>query len=90
LTTRAVRFDEEAERALADVQRLTGLSIAGAIKLSLISYRDTRLATQRRRPSDFFAGYDFGTGGDALGPARASRRLVRNKLSAQLKRQRSN
>ena len=80
MTTRSVRLDDEAERALDEIRRRGGQSISNAIKLSLISFRDNMLSQQRRRPSEFFLGYDFGEGGYAIGPARESRRVVREKL----------
>lgn len=80
MTTRSVRLDDEAERALAEIRRRSGQSISSAIKLSLISFRDSVLSHQGRRPSQFFLQYDFGEGGYSTGPARESRRLVREKL----------
>lgn len=81
MTTRSVRLDDEAERALAEIRRRSGQSISSAIKLSLISFRDNVLSRQRRRPSEFFLEYDFGEGGYAIGPARKSRRVLREKLA---------
>jgi hypothetical protein len=81
VATRSVRLDEEAEDALADIRRQSGQSISSAIKLSLISYRESAREAQGRRPSDFFAAYDLGMGGYALGPARDSKRLLKDKLS---------
>lgn len=80
MTTRSVRLDDEAERALAEIRRHSGQSISSAIKLSLMSFRDTVLSHQRRRPAEFFSRYDFGEGGYTIGPARDARRLVREKL----------
>lgn len=87
MATRSVRLDDEAERALAEVRRRSGQSISGAIKLSLLSFRDNVLSHQGRRPSEFFLQYDFGEGGYAVGPARESRRVVRKKLAQRRARQ---
>ncbi len=81
MTTRSVRLDDEAEHALAEIRLRSGHSISSAIKLSLLSFRDNALSLQDRRPSEFFMGYDFGEGGYAIGPARDSRRIVREKLA---------
>lgn len=81
MTTRSVRLDEEAERALADIRRHSGQSISAAIKLSLIAFRDSTLDAPARKPSEFFVGYDFGEGGYSIGPARDSKRLLKEKLS---------
>ena len=81
MSTRSVRLDDEAELALAEIRRRSGQSISSAIKLSLISFRDNVLSRQSRRPSEFFFHYDFGEGGYSIGPARESRRVVREKLA---------
>jgi hypothetical protein len=81
MTTRSVRLDDEAERALAEIRRRSGQSISSAIKLSLISFRDNVLSHQARRPSEFFLQYDLGEGGYSIGPARESRQVVRKKLA---------
>lgn len=81
MTTRSVRLDHEAEDALADIRRRSGQSISGAIKHSLIAARDAAVAGQQRKPAEFFEDYDFGEGGEALGPARESSRLVKEHLA---------
>lgn len=81
MTTRSVRLDDEAERALSEIRRRSGQSISSVIKASLISFRDIALSQQRRRASEFFAQYDFGAGGYPIGPARQSRRVVRDKIT---------
>lgn len=81
MATRSVRLDDEAERALADIRRHSGQSISSAIKLSLIAFRDKVLSQQRRRPSEFFLQHDFGEGGYSIGPARESRRVVKEEIA---------
>lgn len=56
---------------------------SGAIRLSLISFRDNALSVPAMRLSAFFLLYDFGEGGDAIGPARESRCVVKDKLAQQ-------
>jgi hypothetical protein len=81
VTIRSVRLDEEAERALADIRRQSGQSISGAIKRSLLAFRDTAAADAHRKPAEFFREYALGEGGEAIGAARESSRLLREKLS---------
>lgn len=80
MATRSVRLDSEAEQALAEIQQQSKHSISAAVKLSLIAFRDSLFANQRKRPSEFFAQYDLGEGGYSIGPARQSKDLVREKL----------
>lgn len=85
--TRSVRLDEEAEAALLDILTHEGVSISDAIKKGLLTYREKSLNTAVRRPVDFFKGFELGGGGYAIGAARDSKKLVRDKLlSAKRKR----
>lgn len=79
--TRSVRLDEEAEAALSDIVSHERLSISDAIKRGLLTYRDKSLATTARRPTDFFEEFELGEGGYAIGPARNSKELVKDKLN---------
>jgi hypothetical protein len=81
MTTRSVRLDSEAEDALADIRRRSGQSISGAIKHSLIAARDAAQVNEQRKPAEFFENYDLGEGGEALGLARESGRLVKEHLA---------
>lgn len=80
MSTRSVRLDDEAEKALSEIVDRTGLSISDAIKQGLIVYREKSLADAVRKPADFFREFDKGAGGYAIGPARQAKTLVRQKL----------
>lgn len=86
MSTRSVRLDDEAEFALEEIVKRTGMSISDAIKQGLISYREIALNTALKHPSDFFNQFDLGRGGDTLGPARNSKVLLRNKMKEKVRR----
>jgi len=78
MSTRSVRLDDEAERALVEIVDHTGMSISDAIKRGLIAYRDIALTTSCKRPADFFSSFDLGEGGYMSAPARQSKTAVRD------------
>lgn len=82
MSTRSVRLDDEAEKALSEIVDRTGLSISDAIKQGLIVYREKSLANAERKPADFFKQFDLGEGGYSIGPARQAKTLVQQKLRA--------
>ena len=84
MATRTVRLDDEAEKALADVRKATGLPISEALKKGLRTLQAQVRQGASRRPYDIYRELDLGTGGWAIGPStdvrRAVRRAVRKKL----------
>lgn len=80
--THSVQLDNEAEKALSDIVNYTGTSISDAIKQSLKEYRKKTLVTTKQRPADFFKEFDLGDDDCAIGAARDSKRLVKEKLLA--------
>jgi hypothetical protein len=76
MATRTVRLDDEAERVLAELRRLTGLSVSGVLKRGLAAAREE----ERRRhvvPFDVYRRIDLGPGGYARAPARRAKEAVR-------------
>lgn len=88
MSTRSVRLDDEAEVALEDIVKRTGMSISDAIKQGLVSYREVAMRTALKRPADFFAQFDLGEGGYTLGTARESKSLLKNKIKDRVGRNR--
>ena len=86
MSTRSVRLDDEAEFALADIVKRTGMSISDAIKQGLVSYREIAMNHTLKRPADFFTQFDLGEGGYAIGAARDSKSLLKNKIKQSVKR----
>jgi hypothetical protein len=61
--TRTVRLDEEAEKTLTRLRRLTGLSISEVLKRGLMAYQATALEQAARKPFDIYTRLDLGEGG---------------------------
>lgn len=77
MSTRSVRLDDEAEIALEEIVKRTGMSISDAIKQGLVAYREIAMKTALKRPADFFTQFDLGKGGYTLGAARNSKSLLK-------------
>lgn len=67
--TRTVRLDEEAEKELARLRKVTGLSISEVLKRGILAYRTQALQQPPGRPYDVYARLDLGQGGRARGSA---------------------
>lgn len=77
MSTRTVRLDDEAEKALERLRDLTGLSISEVLKRGLEAYEAQALAEAQRRPYDVYRELDLGEGGYAVAPARQAKTAVR-------------
>jgi len=73
---RAVRLDESAEKALAQIVTATGLSVSAAMKRGLLVLRNEVVQEARRVPYDIYKELDLGPGGYAVAPAAQTRRGV--------------
>jgi hypothetical protein len=81
MATRTVRLDSEAERTLASLTRMTGLSISEVLKRGLISYKQqTMNAPAPRSPYELLRGLDLGPGGYARAPAKDAKSAVRKAI----------
>ncbi len=78
--TRSVRLDNEAERALAEIQRRTGDTISEAFKRGLQAAERELHATLAARPYAVYEKLDLGPGGYARGPSDKVRETVREIL----------
>jgi hypothetical protein len=76
--TRTVRLDDDAERALARLRRLTGLSISEVLKRGLAAYEQAAFREPPVRAYDVYARLDLGRGGWSLTPAREAKGAVRD------------
>jgi hypothetical protein len=86
MTTRTVRLDEDAERTLARLRKLTRLSISEVLKRGLAAYEQSALRESHLKPYDIYARLDLGAGGASLGPARDAKRLLREAIRAKHRR----
>lgn len=84
--TRTVRLDDEAEAALDDIVRGTGLSISGALKQGLITLRDNLAKQAHQLPYDIYATLDLGPGGYAIAASTDTRRGVQEAIRRKLNR----
>ena len=76
MATRTVRLDEEAEKTLATLKRVTGLSISEVLKRGLLSYKIEALKEATETPYDIYRRIDLGEGGDAVAPASEAKSAV--------------
>jgi hypothetical protein len=83
---RTVRLDDEAEKALEQIMRLSGLSISGAFKRGLLLLRNDLIQKAQRAPYDIYAELDLGPGGYATAPSANTRHGVREAIKRKLGR----
>jgi hypothetical protein len=86
MATRTVRLDDEAEAALADIRRATGLPISEALKQGLRSLRERIGQELGRTPYDVYRQLDLGPGGYAVAPSTQTRKGVESALRRKLSR----
>jgi len=80
MSTRTVRLDAETESTLAELQRLTGLSISDVLKRGVAAYRTQAVAEATRTPYEIYATLDLGSGGYARAPAREAKQALQAAL----------
>lgn len=74
--TRSVRLDEETEKALTRLTRVTGLSISEVLKRGVLAYQAKALQQSASKPYDIYRKLDLGGGGYARAPARDAKSAV--------------
>jgi hypothetical protein len=74
---RTVRLDAEAEQALDQVVRATGLSVSATLKKAHLTLREEVTRQARRTAYDVYRELDLGPGGYASAPSTDTRRGVR-------------
>jgi hypothetical protein len=85
MATRTVRFDEEAEKTLAQIRKTTGLSISAVLKQGLLAYQEKITHTTAATPYEIYQALDLGPGGYALAPSTETRQGMRMALAKKLK-----
>ncbi len=86
MTTRTVRLDDETEKALAEIQQRTGLSISEALKQGLFAFRDDMEPEKPTHPYTIYKSLNLGEGGAAIAPSTEVKRHIRQTLKRKLKR----
>jgi len=83
---RTVRLDAEAEKVLAQIVTVTGLSVSAAMKKGLLVLRNSAVREAQRLPYDIYRELDLGPGGYAVVPATQTRRGVRAAIRRKIRR----
>lgn len=86
MATRTVRLDDEAEAALKEIRKATGLPISEALKQGLHALQERVTHEARRTPYEIYKELDLGPGGYAIAPARDAKRAVREAIRKKLGR----
>ena len=86
MTIRTVRLDDATEKVLAEVVKVTGLSVSAAMKKGLLALRDEVAREAQRVPYDIYKELDLGPGGYAVAPATKTREGVRAAIRRKLRR----
>lgn len=83
---RTVRLDDEAEKTLERLRKITGLSISEVLTRGLKAYEDQAIEQTSRKPYDIYRNLDLGDGGYAIAPARQAKSAVKNAIRRKHKR----
>jgi len=86
MATRTVRLDDEAEKALQEVQAATRLPISEVLKRGLRSLQQQVRREAGRTPYDVYQELDLGPGGYAIAQSTDTRRGVRDAIRRKLRR----
>jgi hypothetical protein len=76
MATRSVRLDEDTEKMLAKLTKMTGLSISQVLKRGVFAYRAKALKEPVRKPYEIYRQLDLGSGGYARAPAKNAKTAV--------------
>jgi hypothetical protein len=80
MATRTVRLDDEAEDALQEIRKRTGLPISEALKRGLRLLKKEIAVEPPRTAWDVYKTLDLGPGGYAIAPADNYKEALRDKL----------
>jgi hypothetical protein len=86
VATRTVRLDADAETALQEIRKATGLPISEALKRGLRSLQAQVRTESIRAPYDVYRELDLGPGGYATVPSTEVHRGVTRALRKKLRR----
>lgn len=84
--TRTVRLDDEAEKTLANLITVTGLSISEVLKRGLSAYEEQSMQQAARNPFAIYCELELGEGGYTIGPARHAKSAVKEAIRRKHKR----
>ncbi len=78
--TRTVRLDDEAENALREIRKISGMTISQALKRGLLELRERVRQERRIEPWTLYERLDLGPGGYSSTPATDAKQAVRRIL----------
>ncbi len=84
--TRTVRLDDEAEKTLAKLKKVTGLSISEVLKRGLSAYEEQAMQQAAGNPFAIYRELDLGEGGYAIEPARHAKSAIKEAIRRKHKR----
>ena len=76
MSTRTVRLDDEAEKTLADLQKVTGLSISDVLKRGLHAYASIAEKDAPVKPYDVYRRLEIGASVKAAAPTSGRKKQV--------------
>lgn len=86
MSTRSVRLDEETEKALKRLTRMTGLSMSEVLKRGVFAYQAKALQQSTSKPYDIYQKLDLGSGGYARAPGRDAKKAIVDVISRKHRR----
>jgi hypothetical protein len=86
MSIRTVRLDNETEKVLDEIVKVTRLSKSDALKKGLFALRDDLSRKVHQVPYDIYKELELGPGGYAVGPSTDTRRGVQKAIRKKLGR----
>ena len=86
MSTRTVRLDPEAEKALQVIRKSTGMSISEALKKGLTTLQREMLHGETSAAWKLYSELDLGPGGYAIAPSDAGRAAIRAAIEKKVRR----
>ena len=84
--TRSVRLDDDTEKTLAKLTKVTGLSISEVLKRGVQAYNNIALDKTAKKPYEIYKKLDLGDGGYARAPAKTAKRAVADVIRSKHKK----
>jgi len=88
MALRTVRLGPDAEQALRQIVRTTGLTVSGALNRGLLVLKENLAQYRAETAYDVYARLDLGPGGDAIAPSTDVKKGVRAAIARKVGRKR--
>ncbi len=83
--SRTVRLDKESEKVLAEIRKISGLSISAVFKAGLLSFRKDIARTTSTTPYELYEQLELGPGGYATAPSSQVKLGVKRSIERKLR-----